>query len=217
MSVIEEAELHQERPQQSKVVSGALPVVKGCELVGQITKGAEDCFNPGECVVAPFFLAPPFQLDACGKELDIFFRDGSRRERLQDVLPQPFQLIVGIGAGDGVQLSAELGQLRLARHAVKIAPRVGATHDTLASVLSALGEFEEARATHLSKAADLYEEVLEKLKGGWRYVPRAPELRDGWAREIRRAEAEVLKEALGLERKAVDELRVVLGLVGGES
>ena len=78
------------------------------------------------------------------------------------------------------------------------------------------GEFDRESATHLSKAAGLYEEIVEKLKDGWKYAPMPWQLKEGehWTKEMRHAEAGVLKEALSLERTAVDELKQYYDMIG---
>ena len=78
------------------------------------------------------------------------------------------------------------------------------------------GEFDRESATHLSKAAGLYEEIVEKLKDGWKYAPMPWQLKEGehWTKEMRHVEAAVLKEALSLERTAVDELKVAVEVAG---
>ena len=73
-------------------------------------------------------------------------------------------------------------------------------------------EFGKESATHLSDAAGIYEEIVRELREGWKYAPFPWQLKDGkrWTKEMRHAEAEVLKETLALERKAISKLQAAL-------
>lgn len=77
-------------------------------------------------------------------------------------------------------------------------------------------ELDTGSAIHLSKTADLYEDVLAKLEEGRKYVFDLGRWENGepWTQEIRQAQSAVLKEALALERKAIDELKAVLKTAG---
>ncbi|MBD3182847.1 hypothetical protein GF312_11190 [Candidatus Poribacteria bacterium] len=74
--------------------------------------------------------------------------------------------------------------------------------------------FSEESIPHLTKAADIYQEILDKLKEGFEYAPYPWALKDGkkWTAEMRHAEANVLKEVLALEKEAIKELETVLSL-----
>ena len=87
---------------------------------------------------------------------------------------------------------------------------VGARAAAARYVRSMMEEFEGESAKHVSEAAGLYEKVSEKLKDGWKYAPQFPPEGKHWTKEMRHAQAHVLKETLALERKAVDELKAVL-------
>ena len=75
-------------------------------------------------------------------------------------------------------------------------------------------EFDGESAKHLSKATELYEEVVGKLKEGWKHAPFPWQVKEGesWTKEMRHAEAGVLKEVLVLEKKALGELKTALEL-----
>ncbi len=72
--------------------------------------------------------------------------------------------------------------------------------------------FGKESTQHLTKAAEIYEKIVAKLKEGSKYAPYPWQLKDGeqWTAEMRHAEAGVLKEVLALERKANGRLRAAL-------
>ena len=74
---------------------------------------------------------------------------------------------------------------------------------------SVAGDFGDEGEAHLAKAADIYDKIMQKLMGGRKYAPFPHQLKDGerWTKEMRHAEADVLKEVLALEREAIDELK----------
>ena len=76
-------------------------------------------------------------------------------------------------------------------------------------------EFEGEGAAHLSKAADLYKEILANLEEG-REDAEKPNQGEPWTKELRQIEAEVLRQALALERRAVDELEAALKVASRE-
>ena len=77
-------------------------------------------------------------------------------------------------------------------------------------------EFDGESSTHLSTTMKIYEEVVNKLKEGWKYAPFPWQLKQGesWTKEMRHSEAEVLKEVLTLERKAIAEIEKALAAEG---
>ncbi len=77
-------------------------------------------------------------------------------------------------------------------------------------------EFDGESAKHLSNATKLYEEVVGKLKEGWKHAPFPWQLKEGerWTKEMRHAEASVLKDVLTLEKKAVAEIEKILAAEG---
>ena len=79
-------------------------------------------------------------------------------------------------------------------------------------------ELGKESAPHLSEAASIYEKAVKKLIDGRHYAPFPWQLKDGkrWTNTMRHAEADVMKEVLALERKAVDELKAVLELIKKE-
>lgn len=74
------------------------------------------------------------------------------------------------------------------------------------------GHLEGEVAEHVSKAADLYDEMFGKLKEGRKHAPFPRDLKEGeaWTEEMRHAEAAVLKQALALEKNAVAEIEKAL-------
>lgn len=77
-------------------------------------------------------------------------------------------------------------------------------------------EFDGESAKRLTKTAKIYEEVVAKLKEGWKYAPFPWQVKEGehWTKEMRHAEASVLKDVLTLERKAVAEIEKILAAEG---
>jgi len=77
-------------------------------------------------------------------------------------------------------------------------------------------EFDAESAKHLSAAMNVYEEILGKLKEGWKYAPFPWQLQEGesWTKEMRHSEAEVLKEVLTMEKKAIAEIEKALAAEG---
>ncbi len=77
---------------------------------------------------------------------------------------------------------------------------------------SIAGDFDEQATGHILQAADLYEQLLENLRDGSKYAPFPQQMKEGekWTQEMRHAEAGVLKEALGVEKQAVDELKAAV-------
>lgn len=73
-------------------------------------------------------------------------------------------------------------------------------------------EFSSDGAKHISKAADIYEQITNKLSDGLKYVPFTWELKEDkrWTAEMRHSEAALLKDALTLEKTAITELKAAL-------
>ncbi len=69
-------------------------------------------------------------------------------------------------------------------------------------------------ATHLSKAADLYEQIAAKFREGHKNAPYRHQL--VWPKPMRHAQAAILKEALALERQAIAEIEKALAAEGVE-
>ncbi|MEE9278567.1 MAG: hypothetical protein V3V67_00190 [Myxococcota bacterium] len=77
------------------------------------------------------------------------------------------------------------------------------------------GEFEGEAATHLARAADLYRTIAEDVLARRCVTEIAPMRwrlgKDGaWTREMRYEQADLLDEALGLERQAIGEIEAAL-------
>ncbi|MBC8233597.1 effector binding domain-containing protein [bacterium] len=77
-------------------------------------------------------------------------------------------------------------------------------------------EFSGESAKHLSTATKLYEEVVGKLKEGWKYSQFPWQLQEGesWTKEMRHSEAIALKEVMTLEKKAITEIEKALAAEG---
>ncbi len=71
-------------------------------------------------------------------------------------------------------------------------------------------EFDDA-ADHVSKAAELYAQVEQKLRAGWKNAPYPQPYGDKpWSRKMRLAEADVLEECLALEKQAIGKIEKAL-------
>jgi hypothetical protein len=81
-------------------------------------------------------------------------------------------------------------------------------------LLSIEEEFKGDAAAHLAKAADLYDEIHMKLSEGRENAPFPQDLQAGerWTKEMRQAQARLLRESLAQERKAVGELKAALAI-----
>jgi len=92
---------------------------------------------------------------------------------------------------------------------------VGARTCAFGYLRSIEGEFSVRAAEHLSKAADFYEAVETKLRAGRKHAPHLRQLKGRpWTREMRHAEAAVLKECLALEKQAVAQIEKALAAEG---
>lgn len=74
------------------------------------------------------------------------------------------------------------------------------------------GELSSSAAEHISKAADIYEQEVKLLAAGWDNAPYTWQLEEGksWTEDMRKAEAETLKAAMELEKKAISEIKAAL-------
>jgi len=78
-------------------------------------------------------------------------------------------------------------------------------------LFSVKGVFPTAAAGHMLKAAELFKQIACKLRDGQRYAPFPRQLQGHpWTKEMRAAEAEVLREVMVLEREAVSEIETAL-------
>ena len=73
-------------------------------------------------------------------------------------------------------------------------------------------EFPPEAAAHLSRAAEIYGEIAQVLGDNRKYAPYEWELPEGgsWDADMRKAEVQVLRQVLELERTAIAEIEAAL-------
>lgn len=83
-----------------------------------------------------------------------------------------------------------------------------------AEYLNGIHRERDAAADHISKAGDLYGQIEQKLRAGWKNAPY-PHVggTESWSRKIRLAEADILAECWAIEKQAIAEIEEAVAIL----